>query len=419
MRWQQRLYFYSLLFFVLLLPFQPKTPPIVLGVMVATLLWLITFNFKEKFKQLFAQPPALYIIAYFVWCVIGLLYSNNTQEGTKDVFQKLPFLLFGLILGSMPLFVNRAKPALIKVFLISCGAICVFSFGAAYVNFQQTGDALSFNFSKLTITGMVPPHYLGMYLNFGYGILLYNILRGKAITTRFIDVFLAVLFFVTIIFLSVRMQYAVFIAVNILVVWRYSAQRKGSLVAWLSVLVLIGIFSSIVLAIPGSRRRVIDTVHEAISFKKVVNYRQTNHRKFLWAYGWEVVQEKPLLGYGTGASDEMLHQSLQQSDAKFWDGKNTYFIRDIRYNYHNEYLQQLATHGTVGLVILLVMLLVPLLGFQLNYQAKIFLVVSALSFITESMLQRQAGILFFSFFYALLITGTGRQKVVSSISESE
>lgn len=387
--------------------------------MLATFLWLITFNFKEKFRQLSNNNPALYLISYFLWCAIGLLYSNNVEEGIKDVFQKLPFLLFGLVLGSMPLFITKAKPALIKIFLVSCGAVCVISFGAAYLNFQQTGDVLSFNFSKLTLTSMVPPHYLGMYLNFGYGILLYNILRGKALTTRFIDVFLAILFFVTLIFLSVRMQYLVFVAVNVLVVWRYSAQRKGSLIAWLSVLILMAVFSTIVLSTPGSRRRVIDTVNEAISLKKVVNYRQTNHRRFLWSYGWEVIQKKPLLGHGTGASDEMLHQALQESDAKFWNGKDTYFIRDFRYNYHNEYLQQLATHGMLGLFILLVILFVPLVGLKLNYQAKLFLVITALSFITESMLQRQAGILFFAFFYALLISGFEKRKRLTNVSKSE
>jgi hypothetical protein len=47
----------------------------------------------------------------------------------------------------------------------------------------------------------------------------------------------------------------------------------------------------------------------------------------------------------------------------------------------------------------------------LDYRAKVFLLVCALSFLTESMLQRQAGILFFSFFYTLLLPNRAEKAI--------
>lgn len=409
--WQEKAFLYSLLFFAVLLPFQPKTPPLTLGIMLAGLVWLISLNFKSKLAALGNSRVAVFMLAYLLWCIVGLLYTDNLKEGSQDVFQKVPFLAFVAFFCASPVFRKRYKGFLVNAFIISAGIICGYSFISAFIDYNASDDALRFHFEQLTLTSMVPPHYLAMFLNFGYGILLYNILRGHSLIKRWLDIFLALLFFITIVFLSVRMQYATFIIVNLLIVWRYSAQRKGSLFAWGAVLVLLAVFTAGVLSYEGSRRRIGDAVNEAISFNRKVNDKQTNHRKFLWQYGWRSIQEKPILGHGTGAADEALHQALQASDAQFWDGHDLYYIRDVRYNFHNEYLQQFATHGAIGLFILLVMLFAPILGMQLDYRAKVFLLVCALSFLTESMLQRQAGILFFSFFYTLLLPNRAEKAI--------
>ncbi len=403
LKWQERLYWYSLLFFALLLPFQPTTPPLTLSIMLMGLAWLLSLGFKAKYAALLQNRPALLLVVYFLWCVFGLLYTSNLKEGSNDVFQKIPFLAFALLLGAMPQFL-KYRDKVLHAFLLALGAICIYSFAEAYLSFRETQDPLEFYFTKLVVSERVPPHYLGMYLNFGYAVLLYNILRQKSYINRVLDVFLALLFFVTLIFLSVRMQYLTFVLINLILIWRFSREKKGQLFAWGAMLAVLVGFSLAIYSFEGSRRRVTDAINEAISFKEKVNDKQTNHRKFLWKYGWESIREHPVLGVGTGAADDALSQKLQKSDAQFWNGQDLYYIRDQAYNFHNEYLQQLGAHGSTGLFILLLLLAVPILGISTPYEGKIFIVVCALSFLTESMLQRQAGILFFSFFYPLLLS---------------
>jgi O-antigen ligase len=400
---EQAVYKYGLLFFALLLPFQPSFPPITLALMFIGVGWLLSGNLRAKFKTLSANRVAIYVLAYFFWCVMGLAYTTNFDEGLQDVGQKIPFLFWPVFLGCVPVaFLQRNT--VIKTFLFSLGMCLAYCFGEAFWAYQESGNVLEFHFDKLVESDMVPPHYLGMMLNFGYALLLHGILRGNTRFTRFIDVFLAVFFVVGLIFLSVRMQYLTFLVVNLLVVWRYSKEKRGMLFAWGAMILTLAIFSLAIYSYEGSRRRIVDAIHEAISLNGKVDDKQTNHRKFLWQYGSEVVLENPVLGTGTGAGDDALNEALQQSDDQFWDEGGLYFIRDRVYNYHNVYLQQLATQGTIGLFILLVMLFVPMLGFQITYEARLFITICALSFLTESMFQRQAGILFFSFFYMVLLS---------------
>jgi O-antigen ligase len=80
---------------------------------------------------------------------------------------------------------------------------------------------------------------------------------------------------------------------------------------------------------------------------------------------------------------------------------------DIAYNYrfnpHNQYLQTWATFGLIGLFFLLGILAV---SFKYSITSQnifyVFLVLLlSLSMITESMLERQKGVVFFSFFLLL------------------
>jgi hypothetical protein len=83
--------------------------------------------------------------------------------------------------------------------------------------------------------------------------------------------------------------------------------------------------------------------------------------------------------------------------------KYRYFAKK-KYNFHNQYLQTFATVGFFGLIILIYLLshLVVISIIKQDYIVLAFLFLIVMSFFTESMLERQAGVVFFTFFYLLL-----------------
>jgi len=83
-----------------------------------------------------------------------------------------------------------------------------------------------------------------------------------------------------------------------------------------------------------------------------------------------------------------------------------------RYNFHNQYLQTFGTIGIFGFLVLIYLLVMPFITAikKLDYLVAIFLFIICSSFLTESMLERQAGVAFFAFFYTLLIITNHQSK---------
>jgi O-antigen ligase len=73
-------------------------------------------------------------------------------------------------------------------------------------------------------------------------------------------------------------------------------------------------------------------------------------------------------------------------------------------NAHNQYLQTFISIGIIGLIILLYMLVFPAIRAfqQKDFIFMIFLAVFAVNIMLESMLENQAGVIFYALFNVIL-----------------
>ncbi len=369
--------------------------------MAYSAVWLVTLNFGSKFKVLGKNKMSSLSLGYFVWVVIGGIYSQYPHEAEKDIILKIPFAAWAILMGSVLLFHERHRQALIKGFALLTAIAILLNFITSIYSFALTGDQSYLYFSKLVSFKMIPPHYLGMYINFAYAVVLYRLLVNKPFFgKRWVSMLLLAIYFIALVFLSVRMQFITFVVIN-LAVFGFFYKEVSFLKKTLWASGILVLMFSLMMILPGPRSRIIDTVNEIVSFEGMVNDKQTNARKFLWREGVKVCAENFWFGTGTGGADAALSEKLEPINAKFWNGKTHYYLRDKNYNFHNAYLQHWATHGFIGFLIFMGMFLVPWFQKSTPVEGKLFLTVCALSFITESMLQRQAGVLFFSFFFSV------------------
>lgn len=396
-----RLYLYSLLFFTVLLPFQFNWLPLTLGLMLFSLVWLVTLRFGRKFRMLASQLPALLSLAYLAWVAAGTLYSDESANAIRILTLKVPFGAWAILLASAGLAGQRVVMKILQGFILALSLAVLFALVQSGISVINGGTAAYTGSSQLLRFYEVPPHYFGLYLNFAYGVVLAWFFRKQYLLGhRSLSLLVLALFLFIIILLSVRMQYLVFFGVNILVLsMAVRKSRKTKAVKFIGLTLLMLLLGLAVL--PGPRGRLMDSFNEVVSFREMVNNKQTNPRKFLWRDGFQVVKEHWLIGTGTGAADVALHQKLKHEEAVFWDGKDTFTLADTSYNYHNSYLQHWAANGLIGLVLLIALFVVPLLRRSLGVEEAVFLLACAMSFLTESMLQRQAGVLFFTLFYGL------------------
>lgn len=401
----QLLFYASLLYFTVLMPWQVKWLPISLGMMLAGLFWLISADFKAKLTRLSANKYVALFFSLYLLLVVGALFSPKPSEASEELLLKVPFIVWPLLLSTAIGLRKQSLDLLFKLFISSSILMLVAALGFAMYRYLNGAADEVFYFIELLSLVRVPPHYMGMYLSFSYAILLYRMVsQNRVYRSVGLNILGLVILTVGIILLSVRMQFLVFILVNAIILYSYLRKRWGSSKALFSFMAFASLFIVLLVLVPGSRSRLVDSYHEIRSYEGMVENKQTNPRKFLWRSALDVIEENFWFGVGTGAEDINLNTRLEDVDAIFWDGHQTYQLYEMRYNYHNSYLQTFAANGVFAFLVLLGLFIYPLLKIRRHpykAEASFFLLICALSFFTESMLQRQAGVMFFSFFYSL------------------
>jgi O-antigen ligase len=114
-----------------------------------------------------------------------------------------------------------------------------------------------------------------------------------------------------------------------------------------------------------------------------------------WYFTIEAGQQSWLFGTGTGDDEDALLDTYKKNNFK--EG----YIP--RFNAHNQFLQTWLGLGIIGLIILILNLFIPLfLAFkERNLYYCIFLILIISFCLTESVLCRQHGVVFYSFFNSL------------------
>ena len=195
----------------------------------------------------------------------------------------------------------------------------------------------------------------------------------------------------------------------------------------------------------------IESAQQALQQLFTGEYTQST-RWTIWISGWETIKEKWVFGYGVGDEFEALNQQIQAkvslspekinqlvdsvvlnnelmerlyktAEERGWDkegmplkyakwkltnnsGKPYDKFYMHHYNYHNQFLQSWATSGVLCLLVLMLILfhLVRKGASEKNYLILSIAFLVAMSFLSESMLERQYGGIYFTLVLGLLFT---------------
>jgi O-antigen ligase len=109
-----------------------------------------------------------------------------------------------------------------------------------------------------------------------------------------------------------------------------------------------------------------------------------------------------LIGVGPGDTQDELQKCYQLDEDKNWA---LLYRPDFQYNAHSQYLQTFIDLGIVGLLLFLATLVVAafIAIKHYDYLFLSFVVLFSFACLTESMLELNKGIVFFSFFISLFL----------------
>ncbi len=386
-------HYYLAVAFVFLVPFFLDSAKVVAGLMLLN--WLLSGTFIKNYKKLLRPIPLLFI-GFYIINLIGLIYSEDLREGLAKVETKLLLVIFPLILFSFDVFTEREKKTILYSFIFGVfTASLIFFFHALAFH-----PSISVTFEKsVHWTHIMGYHraYTALQMAMSFFIVLYFFVKenkSKATSGKKIAMIMYMVYsFIYVFLLSSRMEIIAISLVFVVAVLFYFILRGEILKGIGSVAIVLLVISMAMLSVSGARQRFGHTI-TSIFTPKTTKEKQTagDIRPIIWALAVEIIQENPIIGVGTGDVQSALN------DKYIENGEAVALKHNL--TVHNEFIQTMVSLGIFGFLLLLGITLYPFLLAikKQQYLYLFFLALFILANMTESMLEKQEGVMYFAFF---------------------
>lgn len=374
------------------LPFG-KITPLFIGLLLVN--WIVEADFKTKFNNFIKNNLAVLFVSLYLIHVLGLIYTNDMASGLFDIQVKLSLFIFPLIFASKPL----SKIELYKVFY-------AFIIGLVYASIYLLSRAVSLYYFENEIaffyqkfTSLIHSSYISMYLNLAIVWLLLEYFNKKREEIRFSKLATIVLmvFFSFIIVLLVSKSGLITLALIYISTLCYLILvRKKYIIGALGIVLIV---SSLVLVnrfAPAVQNRIDNFLGAIHTESNTETTESTSVRMLIWKSSNQIIKNNFLFGVGTGDAQDVLNAEYSK--------KNITNALNRNLNAHNEFYQVFICLGIVGFIILVLNLFYPIIYYSktADYLYVIFLLIITFNFLSESMLETQAGVMFYAFFNSIL-----------------
>lgn len=147
-------------------------------------------------------------------------------------------------------------------------------------------------------------------------------------------------------------------------------------------------------------KRIYELVCEYDDFvnKRDVNGHSLTMRLYFWQAAWQLIEQHPVAGVGTGDVQAELNRVYENSQSPL---DPEWYKRP-----HNQFLTVMVALGIIGLMVLLISVFWPplVLRRQLHILYWPFFVMAIVSFLLEDTLETQAGLSFYAVFNTLFLS---------------
>ncbi len=350
----------------------------------------------------------LLVVLYLVY-VIGLIFTNHFDIAAKCLEYKLSLLVFPIIFSFGLKTILSIKNVCVGFFL---GIIILVVLGLInsiflYINLNTFDSFLSVNFSYIhhptyfssfTFLGMLLVQYAKKEEWFGqkkwiYILLFIIMLLGQCLSFSLAGV---LILFIYLAFLFLK---------NILKSFGRRVFLIFSIIIPFSIGIIFFNLPGLKLQVETSKKYLVEYLNDPIAFiEQDQTYIQGDEtRLIMWTVAFLEFVDNPM-GSGTGNIYHRLNSRLLEYGQVQLASKN--------YNPHNQYLQIAVEVGFFGLIIFLsIIIYFIFLGIQFKNIVMVFFGLNlAFNSFFESMLERQSGIVFFTFWICLFTLMVFKEK---------
>jgi len=416
-------HYYAILLFAFGLSFGTKISIYLLWVLGVG--WLISGQFKFIFQgkgNKLEKIGFFSLFVFFLLHILSLIYSADIQEGLFDLEVKLSLFLIPLFLfGSESLKVNKNRNNVFYSFIIGLFIASLICYVYALYNsisllVGNENDVIPFYlllnpFHYKSFSLFYDPSYFAMCITAGVIIIMYFLDQKIINSKRYLRLLISLLIFFVITIFLLSSRAGILSIIMVFVFWFYYKTKSFSiknkyLVRSVSIISLTIVFIAVLYF--GGRFSFVKKEFE--NFKTETNvenvaWGSVSLRLQIWHYALQLIKDKPVLGVGTGDVKTELRKLAED------DGISQ--IGAMNLNVHNQFLETWIGIGLVGFLLLTFLLVLPVL-FEPGPLLKLIIVIVAVNFVFESMLNRLGGVAFFSFFYCLSVYSIKNESIIFS-----
>jgi O-antigen ligase len=338
-------------------------------------------------------------ILLFILHLIGIFFSDNLTGLADLLLRKIHFILIplGFIVVTKQInhkFLQAILMVFLAVCLVSsfiCYAFAIFNviLHKSWVYHTIHRDYYYFFSYSLTDSIDLSPIYLSIFCNFALLITFDTPLIKKPVYKT------AIILHLMIFILMIGAATGILCMIILTIIWSFNIGRnRRSLIIWAATVAIV--LPMLMLNTSFVKEKAFDVVKFNYTDEAGQLQPHTADKMIIWSAAVEAIKQSPVFGYGTGDGQSAL-EKIYSEKGLVWEVKNSL-------NPHQEFLSTTLDLGVPGLACIVLMLFVP---FVEAVRAKDlfaigFLIIVTLFFFGESVLQRQKGIVFFSYFYSLL-----------------
>ena len=400
----KQIFFISCLLLAFFIPVFPRVLPAIILIMVLN--WLVSGIYLTTLPRLIkgtGQIRLLWFTSLYILYMIGMLYSADYGYGWFDLEVKMSLFIFPVIFATSDLsdFDASGTRFFSGAYIAGCLAGSLLLFGHAWLANDYRGVPNPYYYTNLS--WYYHSSYLAMYYTFGIGIALVYLVRDfkhqaflKTIFLSLVITYLEVLIFLLSSKAGVISLVLTELLFLVLLIW----SRAGAIRIILFASVAVVLFFSLSWIFPFALSRMSKADSVVTSSKASHSNPEdgTVARMAIWKVSIGLIRENFMFGVGTGDVKDALIESYRQH--------HLYPILKKKLNAHNQYLQTFIAIGFCGFMLLALSLFVPAF-WSLKKQNSlyfVFIFIFALNILFESMLENQAGVVFYAFFNAFLFS---------------
>ncbi|MBI2259085.1 MAG: O-antigen ligase family protein [Flavobacteriia bacterium] len=378
---------------------------LIFSFLILFIIEIIGFKKKLFIIKKPSKIALLFICFYFAY-LAGSFFTYFPEIALKYLEYKMAFLLIPL------LFIIQPKPHIKLIFPIlgiisGVLIVALISLINGIICYNKIHYYFECFFSSYLISEH--PTYFTIFLTMSLASIWISYHYKYAFLNKKINILMS-FFFITFIVLLLSISGILFLLLLILIyILKTLSKKYGYIKSIIISFICVSILTTSFLSISIFKNEFSNTKNSFLKYidnpKKFIksskNHNGDDVRLIMWTATIQEMYEHPF-GVGTGNVDYYLSKrlkSLGQLEMSKMDNKN-----QILYNPHNQFLQTGLEIGIFGLLVLLFILFYVLYFAYKTKNWLLLILVSNLFFncLFESMLQRQSGIVFYTFWICLL-----------------